>query len=462
MSRKIKPIPEAELKGYYEDAAKYLLKPWHTRPLPYREPLIVGGEGAYFFDATGRMYLDFLSQLFNVNLGMGNRRVVEAVKKQVEEVNYTKNTFLNVPKILLAKRLAEVTGGDLVKTFFSNSGTEANEAAFKIARIYTGRFKIISLWNAYHGSTYASMSAGGVAANRNPFEPLAPGFFHIPPPYCYRCPFGLEYPGCGVRCAKFLEETIKFQGPETVAAFIADPVVVAAGVLPPPKEYWPMIREICDRHGVLLILDEVIAGCGRTGKMFAYEHWGTVPDILTLAKGISNACVPLGATVMNGKIADFFNERKAFMHGFTYSGHALACAAGLAAIDAYVEDGIPAHAAKVGRYLLDELKGVQDRHSSVGDVRGLGLIEGIEFVKDRETKEPLLPKDPDAPLEERPIAALSAGCMEDGLLIMPTMSGSTARIAPPLIITEEQVDKAVEILDRQIARVEKKFLPKQG
>ena len=458
MSRKIEPIPEKELKGYYEDANKYLLKPWLTRPLPHREPLIIGGEGAYFFDASGKEYLDFLSQLFNINLGMLNRKVVEAVKEQVEKVNYTKNTFLNIPKIQLARRMAEVTHEDLTKTFFSNSGTEANEAAFKIARIYTGGFKIIGLWSAYHGSTYASMSAGGVASNRNPFEPLVPGVYHIPAPYCYRCPFGLEHPGCGVRCARFLEDTIKFHGPDTVAAFIADPVVVAAGVLIPPKEYWPTIREICTKHGVLFILDEVIAGCGRTGKMFAYEHWNVVPDILTLAKGISNACVPLGVTVMSKKIADFFHEKKEFSHGFTYSGHALSCAAGLAAINAYIEDTIPENAAKVGGYLLDALRGIQDRHKSVGDVRGLGLIEGVEFVKDKATKEPLVAEDPDAPLEERPMMVLSDGCVEEGLLLMPSMSGSTLRMAPPLIITEADVDKATDILERQITKVEKKFL----
>lgn len=458
MSENTNPMSEAELKAFYEDADRYLLKPWRTRGTPEVEPLIVGGQGARFLDAKGREYLDFLSQLFNVNLGIRHRKVVEAVKEQVERVNYTKNTFLNEPKIKLAKRLAEVTHPDLTKTFFSNSGTEANEAAFKIARTYTGRTKIISFWGAYHGSTYASMTAGGVASNRNPYEPLAPAFYHVPTPYCYRCHFGLEYPSCGLRCAKFLEDTIKFQGPDSVAAFIADPVVVAAGVIVPPDEYWPEVREICDRHGVLLILDEVIAGCGRTGRLFAHEHWGIVPDILTLAKGISNACVPLGATVMHKKISDHFNETRNFPHGFTYSGHALACATGLATINAYVDEKIPENAARVGVYFLEALKGIQDRHESVGDIRGLGLIEGVEFVRNRETKEPLVHPDPEAPLEERPMVVLSDGCLREGLLIMPAMSGSTVRMSPPLIITEEDVDEAAEILERQITAVEKRFL----
>jgi taurine--2-oxoglutarate transaminase len=450
-------VPTEKLKKLHQYSDEFLLKPWRTRE-PEAEPLIVGGEGAYFYDATGKKYLDFLSQLFNVNLGLQNKRVIKEVIKQLETVNYTKNTLLNEPKILLAKRIAELTGGDLTKTFFSNSGTEANEAAFKIAKSYSGRHKIIAFWNSYHGSTYASMSAGGVASNRNPYEPLVPGFYHIPTPYCYRCYFGLEYPQCGLRCAKFLEDTIKFHGSDSVASFVADPVIVAAGVVIPPKEFWPMVREICTKYDVLLHFDEVIAACGRTGKLFAYEHWDIYPDILTLAKGISNGCVPLGATVLNKKITDHFNETKNFPHGFTYSGHALACAAGLGSFEAYIKDKIPENAAKMGKYLMDNLRGVQDRHKSVGEVRGLGLIEGIEFVKDKETKEPLVAKEPDAPIEERPIMALSDGCMKEGLLIMPSMSGSTVRMAPPLIINEDHVDKAIQILERQIDKIEKKFL----
>jgi adenosylmethionine-8-amino-7-oxononanoate aminotransferase len=380
------------------------------------------------------------------------------VLKQVEIVNYTKNTFLNEPKIRLAKLIAELTGGALTKTFFSNSGTEANEAAFKIARSYTGRKKIIAFWNAYHGSTYASMSAGGVSSNKNPYEPLVPSFYHIPTPYCYRCYFGLEYPKCGIRCAKFLEDFIKFHGPDSIAAFVADPVIVAAGVIIPPPEYWPKVREICTKYDVLLHFDEVIAACGRTGRLFAYEHWGIFPDILTIAKGISNACVPLGATVLNKKITDHFNETKNFPHGFTYSGHALACAAGLGSFEAYIEDKIPENAAKMGKYLMENLRGIKDRHKSVGDIRGLGLIEGVEFVRNKETKEPLVAKDPDAPIEKRPIMTVCDGCIKEGLLIMPSMSGSTIRMAPPLIINEDDIDIATQIFESQIDEMEKKFL----
>jgi taurine--2-oxoglutarate transaminase len=448
---------ENRLKQYYEDSEKYLLKPWLTRT-PDKEPMIVGGNGARFYDAKGKEYLDFLSQLYNVNLGIQHPKVIKAIKKQVEIINYTKNTFLNIPKIELSKRLAELVGGPLKKSFFSNSGTEANEAAFKISRLYTGRTRIISFWNAYHGSTYASMTAGGVASNRNQYEPLVPGFYHIPTPYCYRCVFNLEYPGCGLKCAKFLEDTIKFMGADSVAAFIADPVVVGAGVIIPPNEYWPMIREICNNYDVLMILDEVIAGCARTGKLFAHQHWGIYPDILVLAKGISNAAVPLGVTMINEKISEYFKQKKSFPHGFTYSGHPLACAAGLAALNTYVEEDISSNAANVGKYLHESLKGIQDRHESVGDVRALGLIAGVEFVKNKETKEPLVAEDPKAPPEERPMVMLSDMCLSDGLLIMPAMSGSILRMAPPLIITNEDVDQASKILEKNIVKIEKKFL----
>jgi 4-aminobutyrate aminotransferase-like enzyme len=450
-------LTENQIKEYYEDSEKYLLKPWRTRS-PEKEPIILGGKGARFYDAQGKEYLDFLSQLYNVNLGIQNKKMVEAVKEQVEIINYTKNTYLNIPKIQLSKRLAELVGGPLQRTFFSNSGTEANEAAFKISRLYTGRSRIIAFWNAYHGSTYASMTAGGVAANRNPYEPLVPGFYHVPTPHCYRCVFGLEFPSCGMRCAEFLGETIKFLGKDSVAAFIADPVVVGAGVIIPPDGYWQRVREICTENDVLLIMDEVIAGCGRTGKLFAHQHWGFYPDILVLAKGISNAIVPLGVTMINEKISDYFYEKKSFPHGFTYSGHALACAAGLAALNTYVEEDIPGNAARVGEYLLDSLKGIKDRHESLGDIRALGLIAAMEFVKDRETKEPMAAEDPEAPPEERPMVMLSDYCLEDGLLVMPAMSGSVLRMAPPLIINKEDVDQATEILEKNIAKIEKKFL----
>jgi len=452
-------ISETELKSLYMNEASYLLHPWTPRLPPYEEPLIVGGEGAYYWDARGNRYLDFMSQLYNVNIGMNNWKVIEAIKKQLDELVYVSPHVPSIPKIKLAKRLAEITKGNFCKSFFSNSGTEANEAAIKLAKVYTGRFKIIGLWKGYHGSTYGSVSAGGETDVREQAEPLVPGFVHIPPPHCYRCYFGLEYPSCNIRCAEFLEDTVKWEGPDTIAGFIGETIVGGGGVLVPPKEYWPAIRKICDKYNIVQINDEVMTGFGRTGKMFGYENWDAVPDIIALAKGLTSGYVPLGATMICKKIADFFTYPPCFMHSYTYSGHALACAAALATIDVYYEKKLPENAAKIGKHLIENLKGMQDRHDSVGDVRGMGLFIALEFVKNKVTKEPLLPEDSKAPPEETPLTVLGDLCMEKGLSIgMGLDDDPIVRLCPPLILTEEDADKGVAILENAVGEVEKRFL----
>jgi taurine--2-oxoglutarate transaminase len=452
-------ISETELKSLYADDTSYLLHSWTPRPPPYEEPLVIGGEGAYYWDARGNRYLDFMSQLYNVNIGMNNRKVIEAIKKQLDELVYISPYVPSVPKIRLARRLAEITNEKICKTFFSSSGAEAVEVAIKIAKIYTGYFKIIGLWRGYHGSTYGSTSAGGYTDVREQLEPLVPGFVHIPPPYCYRCYFGLEYPGCNIRCAKFLEDTIKWEGSDTIAGFIGETIVGGGGVLVPPKEYWPTIRKICNKYNIVQINDEVMTGFGRTGKMFGYENWDIIPDIITLAKGITSGYMPLGATMLCKEISDFFTYPPYFMHSYTYSGHALACAAALATIDVYYENKLPENAAKVGKHLMEALKGMQDRHDSVGDVRGMGLFFALEFVKDKVTKEPLMPADPKAPPEETPLTVLGDLCMKEGLSIgMGLGDDPIVRLCPPLILTEEDANKAVAILEKSVSKIEKKFL----
>jgi len=454
-----KVMSEAELKSLYADEASYILHSWMPRLPPYEEPLVVAGDGAYYWDARGNRYLDFMSQLYNVNIGMNNRKVIEAIKKQLDELVYTSPHVPSAPRIRLAKRLSEITRGDFCKTFFSNSGTEAVEAAVKLAKIYTGRFKIIGLWRGYHGSTYASTSAGGFTGLREQAEPLVPGFVHIPPPYCYRCYFGLEYPSCNIRCAKFLEDTLKWEGPETVAGFISETIVGSGGVLVPPRAYWPTIREICDEYNIVQINDEVMTGFGRTGKMLGYENWNAIPDIITLAKGITSGYVPLGATMIGKKIADFFTYPPYFMHSYTYSGHALACAAALATIDVYCKKKLAENAAKMGKYLMEALKGLQDRHNSIGDVRGIGLFIALEFVKDKATKEPLMPEDPKAPPEKNPLTVLSDVCMKEGLSIgMGLGEDPIVRLCPPLILTEEDVDNAMLMFEKGVTEIEKRFL----
>ena len=452
-------MPETELKSLYADWTSYLLHSWIPRLPPYEEPLIVGGDGAYYWDARGNRYLDFMSQLYNVNIGLNNRKVIEAVKKQLDELAYVSPHVPSVPKIRLAKRLAEITKGDFCKTYFSNSGTEATEVAVKLAKIYTGHFKIIGLWKGYHGSTYGSVSAGGLTEVREQAEPLVPGFVHIPPPYCYRCYFGLEYPVCGIRCAEFLEDTVKWEGPDTIAGFIGETIVGGGGILVPPKEYWPIIRKICNKYKIVQINDEVMTGFGRTGKMFGYENWDIIPDVIMLAKGITSGYVPLGATMMRKKMADFFTYPPYFIHSYTTSGHILACVAALATIDVYYEKKLPENAARVGKHLIEELRGMQDRHESVGDVRGMGLFVALEFVKDKVTKEPLMPADPKASPEEVPLTVLGDLCMEKGLSIgIGLGEDPVVRLAPPLILTEEDVNKAVVILEEAVTEIEKRFL----
>ena len=461
----MKTYSEDEAKRLYTDANAYLVQRWEPRP-GYEAPMIVRGEGVYFWDVKGKRYLDFISQLYNVHIGLGNREVIEAAKKQLDELAYSSPSYFNVPQIQLAKKLAQITPGDLCKTFFSNSGAEANEVAIKIAQLYRGAPKIISFWDAYHGSTYATVSVGGSARNRqHPGLSIIEEFKHVPSPYCYRCVYKKNYPECDLLCAEMIRYTIEKEGDKTVAAFLAEPICSWAGQVVPPPDYWPRVREICDEKGVLLIFDEVMTGFARTGRMFACEHWNVVPDIETYAKGITSGYVPLGATIVNKKIGDYFDE-KGFPHSYTYSGHALACATSLAVIDYYYKEKLADRAAKMGEYMIKELKAMQDRQPIIGDVRGLGLFMGVELVANRDTKEEIVPKSltPEQRLnpEYNPIVYLSDKAKEEGLIIGSSPGTGILRMMPTLVITKEQVDEGLRILENAIMETAKKFnLPKK-
>ena len=463
MSRKF--YSEDEVKRLYSEANAYLIPRWEPRP-GYEAPMVVGGEGVYFWDVKGKRYLDFMSQLYNVHIGLNNREVIEAAKRQLDELAYSSPSYFNVPQILLAKRLAQITPGDLCKTFFSNSGAEANEVAIKAAQLYRAAPKVISFWDAYHGSTYATVSVGGSARNRlHPGLSIMEEFKHVPSPYCYRCVFGHEYPECNLACCDYIKYTIEKEGDKTVAAMLAEPICSWAGQVVPPPDYWPKVRKICDETGVLLIFDEVMTGFARTGKMFACEHWNVVPDIETYAKGITSGYVPLGATIVNKKIGDHFDE-KGFPHSYTYSGHALACATSLAVIDYYYKENLADRAAKMGAYVMDELRGMQERLPIIGDIRGLGLFIGIELVANPETKEEIVPKNltPEQRLDpnHNPIVYLSDKARENGLIISTSPGTGILRMMPYLIITKEQVDEGLKILESTIADMAKKFdLPKK-
>jgi len=455
-----------EVERLYADASAYLIPRWEPRP-GFRPLILVGGEGVYFHDAGGKRYLDLISQLYNVHIGLNNREVIEAAKRQLDELAYSSPSYFNVPQIELGRRLAQITPGDLCKTFFGNSGTEANEVALKLAQLYRRAEKVISFWDAYHGSTYAAVSVGGSLRNRNhPGLTVMEEFKHVPSPYCYRCVFRKTYPECDLMCADYIRYTIEKEGESSVAALMAEPICSWAGQVVPPDGYWQRVRRICDEKGVLLVFDEVMTAFARTGKMFACEHWNVVPDIETYAKGITAGYVPLGATIVNKKIADHFDER-GFPHSYTYSGHALACATALAVIDYYQKERLADRAAKMGAYMMDELRGTQDRQPIIGDVRGLGLFMGIELVADPETRLDIVPKgltpeqrrDP----EHNPMVYLADKAQENGLIVGSSPGTGIVRMMPYLIITEEQVDEGLKLLEQTLGSVAKKFrLPKKG
>ena len=444
-----------------EEANMFLVQRWEPRPDGPKPIVMTRGEGIYMWDAGGKKYIDFISQLYNVHIGLGNKVPIEAAKKQLDNLAYASPSYYNEPQIALAKKIAEITAPELTQTFFSNSGTEANEVAIKLAQLYREAPKIISFWDAYHGSTYGMVSVGGSARNRQSkglsiFEE----FKHIASPYCYRCPYKKEYPNCDLFCAEFLKYTIEKEGESTVAAFMAEPICSWAGQVVPPDGYWKRIREICDEKNILLIFDEVMTGFARTGKMFAYEHWGIVPDIVTYAKGITCGYVPLGACVIDQKLAEHFNE-KGFPHSYTYSGHAVSCATALAVIDLYEKESLAENSAKMGAYMMDKLRDMMNRVPIIGDVRGMGLFMGVELVKDRESKESLVPKELDKEEkkdpEKNPMQYFTDKVKKNGLILGSSWGTSILRMMPALIITEEQVDEGLMVLEETLGETIKKF-----
>jgi taurine--2-oxoglutarate transaminase len=406
-------------------------------------------EGVYFYDRQGRRYLDFLSQLFNCNLGHGNRRVIEAIQRQAERACCVSPQLLTEDRVALADALARRTPGDLSKCFFVNSGSEADDQAFILARLFTGRPKIFAKYRSYHGTTYGTLGVAG-DPRRSAIEPGPPGTVRFFDPYCYRCDFGLQYPGCNIHCLNALERQLQLENPATVAAVVVEPVTGAAGGFPLPDGYLTRLRQLCDGYGILLIADEVITGFGRTGAWFAVEHEGVVPDILVLAKGLTSGYVPMGAVVVREHISQYFENRMLPL-GSTYAAHPLACAAALACLVEYEQRGLIPNARQMGELLLAKLKDLAVRHPSVGDVRGKGLLVCLELVRDRQSKAPLVPPNTDSllPLQIRRRA------WEEGLHLLAR--GSLLVLSPPLIITAEQVEEGVAKLDSLLSWMEQQI-----
>ncbi len=423
------------------DAKRYVLYSWSVQDA-INPIAVAGAEGRHFWDYDGKRYLDFASQLVNVSIGYGHPKVVAAIKEQAEALATIGPPMATESRSRLGKLLAEVTPGDLSMSLFTNGGAEANENAIKLARWYTGRHKIVARYRSYHGATAGAITLTG-DPRRWPAEPGIPGVVRMLDPYTYRCPAGHPDPCPVCTGAPHLEEILMYEGPETVAAVILETVTGTNGIIVPPDGYLKSIREVCDRHGILLIADEVMAGFGRTGKWFAVDNWDVVPDIITLAKGINSGYVPLGAMVVRQEIADWVRPRY-FAGGLTYSGHPLACASAVASIEAFQEEGIVENAAAMGEVFRAGLGRLAEKHPSIGEVRGLGCFWGLELVKNRETREPLVPYNGGGEAA-KPVAALAKHALANGLYLMTHWN--VVMVCPPLTITREELDEGLALLD---------------
>jgi putrescine aminotransferase len=416
--------------------------------------IIAAGKGATLTDAEGRDYIDGMASLWNVNVGYGRTELADAAAEQMRTLAFSSayGGFSTRPAIMLATKLAELAPGDLEVTYFASGGAEANDTAYKIVRLYwklrgePERVNIVSRLRDYHGLTYGATSATGLANFWKGFEPLAPGFLHAPAPSPYR------YTGEGSAGAAYvaaLEQVIINAGPQTVAAVVAEPVQGAGGVIVPPPDYFPLLRRLCDKHGLLLIADEVITGFGRTGRWFALEHWNVQADLMIFAKGITSGYLPLSGVMLRRFVHDTLKSVKGpFQHGFTYSGHPTACAVGLRNLQIIEDERLVERAATLGAHLQKRLQDLRT-HEIVGDVRGLGLLAGIELVRDRQSKESF---DPSVGAARRVwLAALDEG------VIVRSLPGDVISICPPFVISEKQIDRMVDVLSGAIAKVSKQL-----
>ena len=418
---------------------------------------IVSAKGCYFTDSNGNNYLDFSSQLMCSNLGHGNEKIIEAIKKQAESLPFIAPSFDTDIRENVTKKLLTVLPPNLKKFFYGTSGTEANEAAVKISRMVKakeGKTKVFSFYNSYHGSTLGSLQLTG-DFRRVMVDGYhdAPGFHHLPPPYCYRCPFGLTYPECGVACAEYVDYAIKKEG--DVAALVLEPVTGTNGVVVPPKEFLPRVREITEENDVIMIDDEVMTGFGRTGEWFAVNHSGVEPDILCAAKGLTGAYAPLSLTAVSGEISDYF-EDKYFAHGHTYEAHPMTLAAGVAAIEEYKRLDIMKKVKGMAPHFASRLEEIRERHRSVGDVRHIGLFGAVELVKDQEKKTPFNSYEEKVAGKSLMTDLVAKKAMQDGVYISTWVTN--LMIAPPLIISGDDLDRGFDALDAALSIADREVM----
>jgi adenosylmethionine-8-amino-7-oxononanoate aminotransferase len=453
------PDLEARKAVVKQDLANVMHPIVQHRVLEQSQLVIVGGQGSTVIDADGKEYLDAMAGLWCVNIGYGRQELAQVAAEQMEKIAYYPHIAMNIPAAQLADQINTQMGGGY-HVYFVNSGSEGNEAGFKIARQYMKqekptdfRYKTITRYWSYHGTTLGTLSAGGMGERKVKFEPLMGDFIHVAPPTCYRCPFGLKYPSCELACVKNIETTILGEGPETVATILVEPILSGLGVAVPPDEYLPEVEKIARKYGCLLHVDEVINGFGRTGKMFGHQHWGITPDIMVVAKGIVSAYLPIAATVVKDEVFQSFlgdqAENRQVAQVNTYGGHPAAAAVAVRNIEILLEEKLPQRAAEMGKYFIDALWTLK-KHKHLGDVRGKGLLVGVELVADRETKEPLANADMQGVIDF---------CRSQGLIVGRAGGGrrysSTLTMAPPLVITRSECDRIVEIFDKALARLPK-------
>jgi putrescine aminotransferase len=451
------PVSPEELSRLYELDRTHWLHPQGDLDAPLGtvpQLIFTSGSGATLTDARGHEYIDGMASLWNVNAGHGRTELAEAATEQMKTLAFSSSYggFGTAPAINLAAKLAELAPGVLEVTYFASGGAEANDTAYKIARLYwtlrgePDRVNIISRMRDYHGLTYGATSATGLPNFWKGFGPLAPGFLHAPSPDPYRFS-GEGSPGAAY--VRALEEVVLKAGAQTVAAVVAEPVQGAGGVIVPPADYFPLLRDLCNRHGLLLIADEVITGFGRTGRWFALQHWNVQADLMIFAKGVTSGYLPLSGVMLTRALHDTLKSVKGpFAHGFTYSGHPTACAVGLRNLQILEDEGLVEQAAERGAYLLRRLQELRS-HEIVGDVRGLGLVAGVELVRDRETKELF-----DASLGAARRVWLEA--LDQGVIVRP-LPGDVLAMSPPFVISEDQIDRIVLVLDKAIASVAKEL-----
>jgi len=419
-----------------------------------KSPLIMArAEGVHYWDVSGKRYLDALSGIYVAALGHGNRRVLDAIRAQMEVLCFSPPMHGTNPlAVQLANLLAELAPGDLSTVKFQCGGSEVTEAAIKLARQYhrlrgnAGKYKIISRYLSWHGSTLGALSASGLKGRKTVNEPMAPGFLHVFPPTCYRCPFGKSYPSCNFTCASIVGDMIELEDPATVAAIMVEPIGHTGGLIDPPPEYLPMLREICDRHDILLIFDEIITGIGRTGQMFAAETFGVTPDVLCVAKGLGGGYAPISAMICKGSIADTFwgpiESNPGFVEGHTFEGNPISCAAGIAVLSEILERDLLTNVRAQGARLRVAFERLATRYEVIGDIRGKGLFQAIEFVADRTTR---------ARLPGSFGTRVGRRALERGLLCR--FDPHWIAFGPPLIATAEQIDEMVAILEASLVDV---------